>query len=258
MKKGSKMTLGQREKMSKGHLKGRESNKRKFNCKVCNKEVIDYPHNRKRYCSVNCRNEDWTGKNNPNFNHKWDIEKRAEASKRLLNQYEKGKVVWNKGLTKEDIRVFNNTKFFRENNPAKLEETKLKISKANKGKLMGDLNPAKREENRIKITLGLKKAFKEGRKDSSMTKNPMWKGGLSFEPYTTDWTNALRKIIRKRDNYSCQLCFKEGNQIHHINYDKKDCNPQNLITLCESCHSKTNANREKWKKILQDKQIYKV
>ena len=36
--------------------------------------------------------------------------------------------------------------------------------------------------------------------------------------------------------------------IHHIDYDKKNNNPENLITLCNSCHTKTNIkNRDYWK-----------
>jgi len=34
--------------------------------------------------------------------------------------------------------------------------------------------------------------------------------------------------------------------VHHIDYNKYNLNPDNLITLCVSCHSKTNHNREKW------------
>jgi hypothetical protein len=192
-------------------------------------------------------------------NHPKVIEyKKQRAEQMSLRR--KGKHPWNYNLTKEDKRVFENTKFFRENNPAKLEKTKLKISQANKGKLMGDLNPAKIEPNTLKITLGLKKAFKEGRKvPLSMEKNPMWKGGLSFEPYTTDWTNALRKFIRERDKFTCQLCGKiqEGKllSVHHIDYNKKNCNPENLVTLCRKCHSKTNVNREKWIKYFLNKKV---
>ena len=125
--------------------------------------------------------------------------KKGVETRRKNGTDNKGKHPWNFGLTKEDIRVYNNTTYFRENNPVKREEIRLKISKANKGHLIGDLNPAKREEARLKITLGLIKAFKEGRKNSAMEKNPMWKGGLSFEPYTTDWTRELKRIIRERD-----------------------------------------------------------
>lgn len=77
-------------------------------------------------------------------------------------------------------------------------------------------------------------------------KHPSWKGGISFEPYTTDWTETLRRSIRERDNYICQLCSQYGNYIHHLDYDKKNCNPTNLITLCHSCHSTTNHNRNYW------------
>ena len=83
-----------------------------------------------------------------------------------------------------------------------------------------------------------------------------WKGGISRLPYTTDWTETLKKSIRERDKYICQLCGKTQIEeieiierklaIHHIDYDKKNNNPNNLITVCNSCHSKTNFEREKW------------
>lgn len=80
--------------------------------------------------------------------------------------------------------------------------------------------------------------------------SPHWKGGKSFEPYTLDWTKTLRRSIRERDKYTCQLCGELQSDItfsvHHIDYDKKNCDPNNLITLCKSCHSKTNNNREYW------------
>ena len=88
-------------------------------------------------------------------------------------------------------------------------------------------------------------------------KNPAWNGGTSFEPYSTDWTETLRKSIRERDKYTCQNCWKlQGNKMficHHIDYDKKNCNPTNLITLCHNCHSKTNGKRNYWKKLFQNK-----
>jgi len=77
-------------------------------------------------------------------------------------------------------------------------------------------------------------------------KNPNWDGGKSFEPYSVDWTKTLRRSIRERDNYICQLCSQYGNIVHHKNYNKKDCNPNNLITLCRKCHSKTNNNKRYW------------
>jgi len=79
-------------------------------------------------------------------------------------------------------------------------------------------------------------------------KSFLWKGGKSFEKYTEKWTNTLKLSIKQRDNFTCQICLKKGNQVHHIDYNKKNCDPQNLITLCRSCHAKTNHNRIYWQK----------
>lgn len=87
-------------------------------------------------------------------------------------------------------------------------------------------------------------------------KSVLWKGGISFEPYSSDWTKALKILIRERDNYTCQICGKQqdkiGFDVHHIDYNKKNCNPENLITLCKNCHIKTSQNREKWTKFFRE------
>ena len=78
----------------------------------------------------------------------------------------------------------------------------------------------------------------------------LWRDGKSQELYTIDWTETLKRSIRERDNYVCQECSKQQGDIaldvHHIDYNKDNCNPNNLITLCRSCHSKTNFNPEYW------------
>ena len=33
---------------------------------------------------------------------------------------------------------------------------------------------------------------------------------------------------------------------NHIDYNKLNCNPNNLISLCRKCHMKTNSNRDYW------------
>jgi hypothetical protein len=75
-----------------------------------------------------------------------------------------------------------------------------------------------------------------------------WQGGKSYEKYTVDWTRSLKIAIRERDKYACQMCGDRQEDvlfdIHHIDYDKKNCNTDNLITLCRACHMKTNGNRE--------------
>ena len=82
--------------------------------------------------------------------------------------------------------------------------------------------------------------------------NPNWKGGISLKPYCTVWSNkSYKKEIKERDNYICQnpYCFKTDNliNIHHIDYNKKNCHPSNLITVCRACNSRANTFRD-WHK----------
>ena len=64
--------------------------------------------------------------------------------------------------------------------------------------------------------------------------------------YGDDW-EAIRLLIYKRDNFTCQECGEKMSKfpfhIHHkipflISFDNS---PKNLITLCPSCHRKIEA-----------------
>ncbi|GAI03944.1 unnamed protein product, partial [marine sediment metagenome] len=62
---------------------------------------------------------------------------------------------------------------------------------------------------------------------------------------------------RKRDGYICQVCgVSQGFPalaIHHIDYNKHNNNPNNLITLCQSCNNKANHNRDYWTEYFEEK-----
>lgn len=83
-------------------------------------------------------------------------------------------------------------------------------------------------------------------------KNGRFVHGMSYTPYSEEFNKQLKEKIRKRDNYTCQCCgILEKNHyrkldIHHIDYDKHNCDEKNLISNCKSCHSKTNSNRDYW------------
>jgi len=72
--------------------------------------------------------------------------------------------------------------------------------------------------------------------------------------YPYKFNKELKNQIRKRDNYNCQNleCNKIQKEtdralsVHHIDYDKENLNPDNLISLCINCHMKTNFNRDYW------------
>lgn len=65
--------------------------------------------------------------------------------------------------------------------------------------------------------------------------------------YPLAFNERFKKVIRERDNHTCAICGEWGNQVHHINYIKRDTLPENCITLCHSCHGKTNHDRNYWK-----------
>jgi len=80
-------------------------------------------------------------------------------------------------------------------------------------------------------------------------KTPNWRGGISFEPYGSEFNDALKEMIRNRDNRECQYCgISESTlgkklDVHHISYSKIDNHESNLISLCSSCHAKTHGHR---------------
>ena len=85
-------------------------------------------------------------------------------------------------------------------------------------------------------------------------KKSIIKNGKEYSPL---W-NDIRKSVYKRDKYRCQECGKHCHnktkiQCHHIDYDTTNNNLSNLITLCISCHGKTNYKRANWIKYNKQK-----
>lgn len=86
--------------------------------------------------------------------------------------------------------------------------------------------------------------------------NPNWKGGISKEPYCQEWTCDLKEYIKFRDNYKCQNPFCKGNCgilcVHHIDYNKKSCIEENLITVGRICNLIANGYREFWEAVYKE------
>ena len=85
--------------------------------------------------------------------------------------------------------------------------------------------------------------------------NPNFRDGLSKIYYTKDFTSELKWQIRVRDQFKCRVCKLTEEEsllrwgmtlcIHHLDYDKQNCDKRNLLATCNSCNAKLNANREK-------------
>ena len=80
--------------------------------------------------------------------------------------------------------------------------------------------------------------------------------GMGKFPYALEFNNKLKEFIRNRDHNKCQDCGisnkkhiklkSEQLNVHHIDYNKNNCDFSNLISLCRTCHMKTNYNRDYW------------
>ncbi|HJX50456.1 MAG TPA: NUMOD3 domain-containing DNA-binding protein [Candidatus Nanoarchaeia archaeon] len=147
------------------------------------------------------------------------------------------------------------------------EETKKIWSKQRKGENNPMYGKILSEETRQKIrekAIGRKHTEEENRRNSERNKgenNPMydthrfgelstnWQNGKSFEIYPPEFNKGFKQQILERDNYTCQdpNCEHKSNTLdaHHIDYDKKNNIPENVITLCRSCHMKTNGKNKR-------------
>lgn len=138
------------------------------------------------------------------------------------------------------------------------ETTKRKIGEKTKGN-KSRTGQKSTLEHRKKISEALrgkpkseqhKDNLRKNHSDVSGINNPNWQGGISYKGYSIDWTETLRRSIRERDKYTCQLCNQQQgdrvHSVHHIDYDKENNNPDNLINLCVKCNSRVNFNRYYW------------
>ena len=226
-------------------------------CPVC-KKVVTHKDKRQIFCNQQCYNLIRKGKDNPNYGHKWNKEKKETLALKIKQQYNTGRKVWNKGLTKEDPRVAkyvsahigkpsgmlgkkaphtskNNKIRNTNNNPMWKKEARDKVSKANKGKTPWNK--------------GIHAWYVAGKN------NKKWKGdNWDRRSYRgSSWKSVIRQERLKRDDYKCVDCGITEKQhknklncslsIHHLepwvlhHNNKID----NLITLCVSCHQKREA-----------------
>lgn len=265
----------------------RISERMTLNNPMKNPEISKKSHEtlKKRYASGKLVNH-FKGKKRPELtkrnlenNPMNNPQTREKNSQKQIENYKSGKVkVWCDGLTKEtderlkkfserytgrdlgeewrnNIKETHWSKSSQRNEIIK-ETAKKRIEGYASGRLISPLRGKK-----IPLEI-IEKVLKTKIKNGTMPileKNPMWKGGLSFEPYGLEFNKNIKNLIRKRDNQVCMNCGVHREKInraldcHHINYDKNCSVSQNLISLCNKCHTMTNTNREYWQKLFQDK-----
>jgi DNA-directed RNA polymerase subunit RPC12/RpoP len=83
-------------------------------------------------------------------------------------------------------------------------------------------------------------------------RNHRWRGGIPSK-YPREFDGTLKEQIRDRDGRACQYpdCNYDEREygvklhVHHINRDKSNCQPYNLISLCKF-HHKAVEDRPEW------------
>lgn len=128
----------------------------------------------------------------------------------------------------------------------------LVINANKKGKTLEELYPDKAMQ------------LREFHRQQTAEKNPNWRGGKTRNKYPYVF-HRLRSTIIVRDAGKCQGCdmtdeehkttFLKGTglTVHHIDYNKDNNDPSNLITLCVWCNSKANSRRKEWQIFYQSK-----
>jgi endogenous inhibitor of DNA gyrase (YacG/DUF329 family) len=218
----------------------------KKQCPLCNKifEVKKSHKDKRKFCSLECYNK--TRMKNaeikicPICGKKF----RVKASERLIRHYCSLKCCYNarKGTNFHTLIL-------------KIKQKCLECG------TVFEVFPCKIKQNKAKYCS--KQCYSLSLRQIMLGKNnPSWKNGLSFEPYSSEFNEELKKEVKIKNNYICQICgiteiqhIKLKNRklsIHHIDYNKKNCSLDNLITLCSACHSKTSHNREYWKQYFQN------
>jgi len=96
---------------------------------------------------------------------------------------------------------------------------------------------------------------------SNPKNNPNYVHGKHRKPYPSEFSNELKELMRKRDQYICMNCGVPQKEclkklaVHHIDYDKKNNDTINLIALCNKCNVHANYNRKYWQNYYENIQI---
>lgn len=172
---------------------------------------------------------------------------RAKEIRRKNSEGHEGQTAWNKNIPRT-------------------EKTKEKISRSKMGKKYPKMSEAKMGSIPWNKNKPWSQYIKDKISKSLMGQmvgenNPNWRDGISREPYPFNFDDELKELIRKRDNYKCRKCGcpQEENirqlSIHHIDYDKQNCDPRNLVSLCTVCHSEVNFDRDRWQSFFEGEVI---
>lgn len=153
----------------------------------------------------------------------------ANPGRKFLNGHTGG---WTKGKK----RTSQHPKYFSDETRAKLREKALAQVAA--GKHASGWRMSEEAKNRISFTL--KKKYAGGTLDHYRwwmnTRVKGWYNGYQSTFYDKNYRIAL--LNRDGNKCRCSTCISITKKLHrhHIDFDKSNDNPSNIIILCSSCH----------------------
>jgi len=174
--------------------------------------------------------------------------------------YRRTNPAWNKGLTKETSSIVASMAI------SQSESKKInwrdpsyrgKVATQERRDAISDAILEKHKD--LEFSARWHKGIIDKAKVYNGSKHHCWQGGKSYEIYPLGWNKTYKEQIRRRDEYKCQVCGKpeveNGRKlhVHHVDYDKCNLDPSNLMSCCTSCHAKTNFNKEKWIEFFKEK-----
>lgn len=121
------------------------------------------------------------------------------------------------------------------------------LSKAHRDKWLKSMRAKSPEEHRVRLS----KMVKTRRARGSYPKPDPSR-------HTKFFRSVLAKMVRERDGYKCQNCFTLGRSqdfdVHHIDEQKQNDDPMNLILLCKACHCRVtmSSRRAYWMRKFRD------
>ena len=168
----------------------------------------------------------------------------------------------NCGITKTTLKKRSDLPCYKCGHTRKhTKEEKRKISVSNKGRIH---SKEATEKNRIAhLKENLSKETREKMSTSSMgVKNPNWLNGISGEIYPQKFNRSLKRAVRELYNnydffsglHKNIINSNKELSVHHIDYNKDNCNLNNFVPLCKIHHNYTNKNRWFWKKLIKNTQ----
>ena len=196
-------------------------------CPNCKQEFKDYKKYNRKFCSISCAH---SGK----FNHNYK-EKNKYVCKVCKKEFEdygfKNRVV----CSMDCLAKYKIGKKYSNESKEKMRENHYDCKGINNPRYGINLDKELRDKiSRIKKEKYLEKCKKENK-----------------EPYIRKMRPKMfdrwAKQIKKRDNYTCQICHEKGGKLnsHHIkswkDYPDNRFDLDNGITLCVACHNWTHS-----------------